>query len=560
MGAGGWYGRRQGASGGDGEDLLRRAAAALTKTGEDFLPAVVEEIARFLDAPLVFVGELTGDEGLQTVAVSREGRLAENVACTLRDSPVRELASGAEFCHADGVRERFPRDGMLASVDARGCVGMLLTDTRHAPIGAIVAATASPIEDPERARSILTLFAGRVSAEMQRTRTERELRAREEHLLQVQRVDAVGRLAGGIAHDFNNLLMVIIGYAEILRDRVGAAGEITELLAAANRAARLTRQLLAFGRRQVLQTERVDLNRVVSQVQALLVPLLGAHVRLETTLERDLPAVEADPAQFEQVLVNLALNARDAMPDGGTLILRTRTERRQYAYYQMPPGRYVCLSVSDTGVGMTPDVQAHIFEPFYTTKGNGGSGLGLSSVYGIVKQSGGFIWCSSEPGHGTTFTIYLHPAKGAAAAVSESNPAAAAGERGSERVLVVDDEPGVRRLMARLLRVRGYAVADSEDASAALAYLESLDQPVDLVVTDIVMPGMSGIRLAEEIEARWPRVKVLLVTGYAESEALRSNRPQSRPLLPKPFTPSAMAAAVRDVLEGRIPPAPLGGN
>jgi CheY-like chemotaxis protein len=226
----------------------------------------------------------------------------------------------------------------------------------------------------------------------------------------------------------------------------------------------------------------------------------------------------------------------------------------------MPPGLYVCLSVSDTGVGMTPDVQAHIFEPFYTTKGNGGSGLGLSSVYGIVKQSGGFIWCSSEPARGTTFTIYLHPAKGAAAAVSESNPATAAGERGSERVLVVDDEPGVRRLMARLLRVRGYAVADSEDAAAALAYLESLDHPVDLVVTDIVMPGMSGIRLAEEIEARWPRVKVLLVTGYAEGEALRSTRTQSRPLLPKPFTPSAMAAAVRDVLEGRIPPAPLGGG
>jgi CheY-like chemotaxis protein len=390
---------------------------------------------------------------------------------------------------------------------------------------------------------------------MQRTRSERELRSREEHLLQVQRVDAVGRLAGGIAHDFNNLLMIIIGYGEILRDRSDSSPEVGELLTAANRAAKLTRQLLAFGRRQVLKTERVDLNRVVGQVQALLVPLLGAQVQLQTALERDLPPVEADPAQFEQVLVNLALNARDAMTEGGTLLLRTRTERRDQAYYQMPPGTYVCLSVSDTGMGMTPDVQAHIFEPFYTTKGSGGSGLGLSSVYGIVKQSGGFIWCSSEPGRGTTFTIYLRPARGGTAAAAESLAAAEPAHTGTESVLVVDDDPGVRRLMSRLLTARGYDVSDRADAAAALVFLEA-SPAVHLVVTDVVMPGMSGLRLAEEIEKRWPAVKVLLVTGYAEGDALGANRTVSRPLLQKPFTPAALAAAVRNVLEGSLGPPP----
>src|SRR5262245_54156013 len=293
------------------EARLRRAAVALTQTGADFLPAVVREISSSLGASLAFVGEFTAEGHIQTVAVSREGRPDANFSFPSQDSPCAQLSANPDFHHADDVQRLFPRDVLLGGLGARGCVGVVLADTRQAPIGVIVAATTSPIEDPADAVSLLTLFAGRVAAEMQGSRTERELRQREDHLLQVQRVDAVGRLAGGIAHDFNNLLMIMIGYAEIIRDREGTSLEVTELLAAANRATKLTRQLLAFGRRQVLQTQRVDLNRVVTQVQTMLAPLIGANVRLETSLATGLPAVEADPGQFEQVLVNLALNARD---------------------------------------------------------------------------------------------------------------------------------------------------------------------------------------------------------------------------------------------------------
>ena len=531
------------------ETLLRRVALALTKTGDEFLPAVVSEISRSLGASLAFVGELTDDQ-VEAVAVCRDGEPAGPLTFLLHGSATGSLAAAPSFCHPDRVQELFPDDAHLAEAGARGCVGVLLTDTRQAPIGVIVAATGGPIAHPTKAIALLTLFAGRVAAEMQRTRTERELRAREEHLLQVQRVDAVGRLAGGIAHDFNNLLMIIIGYAEILKDRGGDSVEVAELLGAANRAARLTRQLLAFGRRQVLRNERIDLNRVVEHVEALLVPLLGPHVQLQTALDPDLPAVVADPGQFEQVLVNLALNARDAMPDGGTLLLRTRTEDLQHAHFQMPAGRYVCLSVTDSGVGMSPDVQAHIFEPFFTTRGSDGSGLGLSSVYGIVKQSGGFIWCHSEPSQGTTFTIYLHPATDDVSRAPGITAAPEPADASSEHVLVVDDDPGVRRLITRLLRARGYVVSDMEDGASALAHLESSARPIDLVVTDIVMPGMSGVHLAREIERRWPSMKVLLVTGYAEGDMLGA-RDLMRPLLPKPFTPLTMATAVRNVLEGK---------
>jgi CheY-like chemotaxis protein len=305
----------------------------------------------------------------------------------------------------------------------------------------------------------------------------------------------------------------------------------------------------------VLQTQRLDMNAVVTQVQTMLAPVIGVQVRLTTSLDPDLPPVDADPGQMEQVLVNLALNARDAMPDGGTLLLETRTERVDQPYYQMPPGTYVCLAVSDTGVGMSPAVQAHIFEPFYTTKGSSGTGLGLSSVYGIVKQSGGFIWCRSEPGCGTTFTIYLLPARGDAphtAAQDGQEPAAT----GAERLLVVDDEPGVRALMTRLLAARGYEVHAAEDGPSALAFLTGAAAGVDLVITDIVMPDMSGIRLAEEIESHWPGTPVLFVSGYAQNATHGPRRLAARgPVLNKPFTPTQIATAVREILDSAPPAA-----
>ena len=536
------------------ERMLRSGAATLTKTGDEFLPAVVAEIATMLDAEVALIGELVGENRVRTVAVYRSGQSGENFEYELTGMPCLQLATRQQLCCPANVREVFPEVQRLYSANAEGYVGALLIG-RDEPIGIVAAITSRPITDEPHATSVLQLFAGRVAAEMQQARTERDLRKSEEHLLQVQRVEAIGRLAGGIAHDFNNLLMIVIGYAEILRDRDGASAEITELLAAANRATTLTRQLLAFGRRQVMQVQRVDMNTVVTQVQNMLTRVIGAGVRVTTSLHPMLPRIEADAGQMEQVLVNLAINARDAMPEGGTLLLQTGMEDVPQPYAQMPAGTYVCLSVTDTGTGMTPEIQAHIFEPFFTTKGNAGTGLGLSSVYGIVKQSGGFIWCHSEPGKGTTFKIYFRPAKEAdvpAPVAPEATLEPARG--GAESILVVDDEPGVRKLLARILRTRGYTVHEAQDGASALAFLEGSAGTIQLVVSDIVMPGMSGTKLADEIHSRWPTLKLMFVSGYPQDAALQSGAAAGVPVLGKPFTPARIASMVRDLLDGVLAP------
>jgi two-component system, cell cycle sensor histidine kinase and response regulator CckA len=502
------------------EALLRAAAAVLSKTAEDFLPAVVEEIAMALRADAAMVAELVTPDRLRTVALWQNGHLADNLDYALQD------------------------------IEADGFVTLPLVDSKGARIGLIAAAARAPIDDAAHARSVLRLFAGRAAAEMQRAITERDLQKSQEHLFQVQRVEAIGRLAGNIAHDFNNLLMIVIGYAEILKSRQGPGPELTQLLGAADRATTLTRQLLAFGRRQVMEVQRLDMNRVVTQVQAMLARVIGAQVHLTTSLDPDLPSVEADPGQIEQVLVNLAINARDAMPEGGTLRIATAVEEVTEAYNQMPPGRYVTVVVSDTGTGMPPEVLQHIFEPFFTTKGSGGTGLGLSSVYGIIKQTGGFIWCQSQPGSGTTFRIYLRPATGApdaSPAPPDEPPTAPAG--GTETILVVDDERGVRALLTQILRNRGYTVIPAADAKTALEVLDT--QSIDLVISDIVMHGMSGTRLVEEVLARWPAIKLLLVSGYSQGVALQPDSSARKvPLLGKPFTPTRLEAIVRDILDG----------
>jgi hypothetical protein len=532
----------------EGDDILRRAASVLTRTGEDFLPAVAREIADMLDAEIAFVGELTGTDRLRTVASWRNGAPGESVEYVLAGSPLERTGDRSIRSYYSCVRVHFPDDASLAGFDADGYIALPLIGTRDEVIGAIVAVTRRPLNNEAGAKSLLQLLAGRVAAELERARTERELRKSEHHLLQVQRVEAIGWLAGNIAHDFNNLLMIVIGYAEILQDRTSSQ-ELSELLAASRRASTLTKQLLAFGRRQVMQVQRVDINRVVSQVQTMLARVMGPEVRLTTTLDPSIPSVEVDPGQLEQVLVNLAMNARDAMPNGGGLTVETTVLDVSRPYFQMPSGRYVRLTVTDTGIGMPPEVLSQIFEPFFTTKGNRGTGLGLSSVYGIVKQSGGYIWCDSSPGQGTTFTIYLKPAAGIADAETPNAPQERAAG-GEERVLVVDDEPAVRRLLARILRSRGYDVFETEDAHSALALLSTTNRPMDLVVTDIVMPSMSGVRLAEQIRAQWPSVKILFVSGFPTSEALPASEMSSIPLLGKPFTPDEIETKVRELLDG----------
>ncbi len=383
----------------------------------------------------------------------------------------------------------------------------------------------------------------------------------EEQLRQSQKMEAVGQLAGGIAHDFNNLLTAILGSTQLLLHALPAGDprreDAEEVKTAGLRAAELTRQLLAFSRRQVLSPKVLELNAIVANMDRMLRRLIGEDIQLAASLDPAAGAVNADPGQLEQVLLNLAVNARDAMPTGGRLTIETRPVRLATEHverrYRIPPGEYVLLAVTDTGVGMDEATQTHLFEPFFTTKEVGkGTGLGLATVYGIVKQSGGYVWVYSEPGHGTTVKVYL-PRVGAApeavvpAPMAESQPL----RGGRETVLLVEDATPVRTLARRSLQVWGYTVLDAADPQAALALASGYPESIDLLVTDVVMPGMSGRELAERLVPQRPRMRVLYTSGYTDDAMVRQGvLTAGVAFLQKPFVPETLARKVREVLDG----------
>jgi PAS domain S-box-containing protein len=382
----------------------------------------------------------------------------------------------------------------------------------------------------------------------------------EERLRFADRMESVGRLAGGIAHEANNQMTVILGSAEFLSRSLKeepARGDLEHIRRAARRTAAITQQLLAFSRRQILQPQVLDLNAVVAALEPILERALGEISQVKVRLAEDLHAVRADPGQLDQVLLNLALNARDAMPEGGTLTIETVNvtvdEHHTTARTVEPtmPGDYVALVVTDTGMGMDRETMEHLFEPFFTTKPVGeGTGLGLATVYGIVKQSGGFVSVFSEPGHGTAFRIYL-PVAGR---VREREGAGATGLAGGghETVLVAEDEPAVRAILARALREYGYTVLEARDGAQALEVAERGPAPPDMVIADVVMPGMAGKPLADEVERRWPGTPVLFTSGYTGADAVsRGMLREGRDFLQKPIEPDALAQHVRRILDAR---------
>jgi len=397
----------------------------------------------------------------------------------------------------------------------------------------------------------------------ERKRADKALRESEKQLRHSQKMEAVGRLAGGVAHDFNNLLTIIAGRSELMRERLRPDDplrwEVDLIFNTAERAAALTRQLLAFSRRQVLAPKVLDLNTVVANVQTMLGRLIGEDIDLVITPGPSLGRVKADPGQVEQVIMNLAINARDAMPNGGRLTIRTANVEWDAASAARrgagSPGSYVRLAVSDTGSGMDPAVQAHLFEPFFTTKEQGkGTGLGLSTVFGIVEQSGGFIVVDSELARGTTFEVYLPRVEGA----SEMDQAAAdpaVAPRGSETVLLAEDEEAVRDLMEELLHRSGYTVLKARDARDALLIGERHAGPIHLLVTDVIMPGMSGPELSRRIAMVRPAMKVLYVSGYTDS-TVPYDEWNKDTFLQKPFTTGAFTRKVREILDGRGPSGP----
>ena len=384
-----------------------------------------------------------------------------------------------------------------------------------------------------------------------------ERRVLEDQFRQAQKMEAVGRLAGGVAHDFNNLLMVISGYTEVLMEHTAQDHalhpKIAAIQQASDRATTLTRQLLAFSRKQLLELKVVDVNAIVKDIERLLRPLIGENIELVTRLAGDLGRTRADAGQIEQVIMNLVVNSKDALPNGGKIIIQTANvsleddSSRECSYIR--PGPYVMLSIEDNGHGMDKETQSRIFEPFFTTKEKGkGTGLGLSTVYGIIKQSGGYVLAQSEVGRGTTFRIYLprveEPAENAS--VTSASQSAAGG---SETVLLVEDEESVRQLVRETLEAKGYKVLEANHGDAALQIASDYHGPIDMLITDVVMPGMSGRELSEQLSASDPDIKILYLSGYTEDAVVHQGVLEpGTSFLQKPFTLQALARKVREVL------------
>ena len=383
----------------------------------------------------------------------------------------------------------------------------------------------------------------------------------EEQLVQAQKLEAVGRLAGGIAHDFNNLLTAIIGYAQLALGRLQPDDplrrRVEEIKKAGDRAASLTRQLLAFSRKQVMQPKVIDLNSVVAELERMLVRMIGEDIEMRTMLQPDLGNVKADPGQMEQVIMNLVLNARDAMPAGGKLTIETANGYLDETYAQQHvavlPGAYVMLAVSDNGAGIDEETQQHIFEPFFTTKEVGkGTGLGLSTAYGIVKQSGGNIWVYSEPGKGTTFKIYL-PRVDEAADEYKHPVATVDLPQGTETILLVEDEEMVLKVARESLMTCGYRVLEATSGKDALLICEQHRETIHLLLTDVVMPEVSGREVANRLLSLHPEMRILYMSGYADNAIVHHGvLDEGTNFIEKPFGPDALALKVRSVLDASI--------
>jgi two-component system cell cycle sensor histidine kinase/response regulator CckA len=439
--------------------------------------------------------------------------------------------------------------------------GSVIFETRHvrrdgSTFPVEVSARGVVVDQSLYRQSIIRDITDRKEAEQERARLE-------EKLQRAQRLESIGRLAGGVAHDFNNLLTVINGYTSMVMDGLPASDENQEMLqevsAAGHRAASLTRQLLAFSRKQVIAPKVLDLNTVITDVVKLLNRLVGEDIKIVTKLEVSLDPVNVDPGQIEQVLMNLATNARDAMPRGGELIFETRNVEidGQYAsqHVDAQVGKHVLLAVVDNGEGMTEEVLAHAFEPFFTTKPRGqGTGLGLATAYGTIRQSNGWIEVQSQPGKGTRFNIYLPRAatKMRGEADHADGDSAARDFRGNETILIVEDQPEVRNLAAQALRRYGYDLLEASNGEEAIALCESRTGTIDLLVTDVIMPGMTGPELVKRVAPMMPETKILYISGYTETLMGDNNAVDGQTaFLQKPFTARALAEKVRDVLDAR---------
>jgi len=526
--------------------------------GTDFFDALTENLATVLEMHAVLIGTLENDHTVRCLSVYQDGAHVPNFSYRLPGTPCETALSGSLCCIESNVQARYPDDELLQSMGVEGYVGMPLADADGEPVGILAALHNRPLANPRLAGDLLTIFGAHASLELSRQRAETERESIRLQLEQAQKLESIGQLSGGIAHDFNNLLVVMQGYAELAALRVEGDSVlqncIDNIRESTNRAAALTRQLLSFSRRQVMDTRPIALNELLENLSGMLERLLPEDIDYEHRLDPALGTIEADPGQLEQAVMNLAVNARDAMPRGGALTVETQavtvSEQLARTHPGTRPGRFARLRVADSGEGMSEAVRAQVFEPFFTTKPEGlGTGLGMSVVFGIVKQHGGFIELRSAPGQGTEVDLYL-PLVERAAQPPAPKPAPQP-QRGTETILLVEDEPEVRRLATLFLYEAGYTVIEAADGAAAVAAFARHRDEIALAILDVVLPKSNGREVMAQITGLAPGLKVLFVSGYAAA-GIHTDfiLEDDLELLPKPYSRDALLGKVRELLDG----------
>lgn len=541
------------------EEFLAFLAQTSSGRGDEpFFNKLARYLAQSLGMDVVRIDRLEGD-GLtaRPLAVWCDGHFLEHGIYALKDTPCGGVAANEVCCFPTGVVRLFPGDRALLELRAESYVCVPLTSHGGRPIGLIAVIGRTELKNTSRAETMLKLVAVRAAGELERLEAEEEKEKLAAQLQQAQKLESVGRLAGGIAHDFNNMLTIILGHADLALQKLDPThplhADLTEILHAAERSSDLTRQLLAFARKQTIAPKVMDLNESVAGMLKMLQRLIGEEIDLTFKPAATLWPVMIDPSQLDQILANLCVNARDAIAGIGLITIGTDNRLINGEYCSLPadaaPGEYAMLTVSDNGCGMDKDILARIFEPFFTTKGVGvGTGLGLATVYGIIKQNDGFVTVYSEPGEGTTFTVYFprhlgHDGPGLAAIAVE--PAM----RGRETVLVVEDEPVILRMTAMILAQLGYTVLAAGSPAEALRLAAEQTGKIHLLITDVVMPGMNGHDLAKKLAVRYPQLKCLFMSGYtADVIAHRGVLDDGVQFIQKPFTMLQLAARVREAL------------
>jgi signal transduction histidine kinase len=529
------------------------------RTGLDFLREAVRLISETLGSAHVYIGKLIAADKVEGLIYAVGGELREPFNYSLWATPCENVVTQGVCFYPREVQRLFPQDLELQEMGLESYIGAPLRDSFGRVLGIFWIADVKPLPAVKSLQEMFQLLATRVSHELLREQAEQAVQQLQTQILQAQTMESIGRMAGGLAHDFNNLLTAVLGYTELAQGAVSqdspAQGFLNNAILAIEKAAGITRQLMALARNQPLQRKVLDLNSVVKESLQIAETWMPSYIQVQTYLSETLWQTEADHVQMVQVIQNLLLNARDAIPEtGGSITIETQnvfldTEYTQ-THYEVVPGEYVMLMITDTGVGIPPHARERIFEPFFTTKPQGqGTGLGLSIVYSVVKQLGGHIWVYSEVGKGTTFKIYLPRAYDQANAIERTTSPVEL-PRGQETVLIVEDEPGVLEVATEALRQQGYTVLSAASPAEALQIAQSFREPIHLLVTDVVMPIMSGRDLAEYLTRLYPQLRVLYVSGYTENTIVHHGVLDAGiHFLPKPYTPSQLVRKVREVLD-----------